>query len=112
MTTDPDVEAAATNRPDLNNPLSGCDLRSLDAIVKGHVGSWGCLHTGLCEVCALIRRCERLIASYEAKVEDLAKETQRCAALSAARDAIAKRLGLDPNDVANWPAIRTEYSRD
>ena len=70
-------------RPDRNSKV-GWDRHTLN--------SWGCLHNGICETCALIRRCEDLKASYEAKVEDLARETLRTSALTAQLDRYKKEL--------------------
>jgi predicted RNase H-like nuclease (RuvC/YqgF family) len=57
----------------VDNPEYGFASLTLEQHARQH----GLEHNENCEVCVLIRRCRKLVASYEAKVEDLARETRR-----------------------------------
>ena len=57
---------------------------SLQQITDAHCGRLE--HNDNCETCALIRLCRKFIASYEAKVDDLRRETLRTEELTLERN--------------------------
>ena len=61
---------------DYQGAYTGLSLRQLADVHCGRLE-----HNDNCVTCALIRLCRRFIASYEAKVEDLQRETLRTSEL-------------------------------
>jgi len=63
---------------------------SLRQITDAHCGRLE--HNDNCETCALIRLCRKFIASYEAKVDDLRRETLRSEELALERNELRDLL--------------------
>lgn len=69
-----------------DRPKFGFARLTLRQMAVQHCGGIATEHNENCPECVLNRRCRALVASYEAKVDDLRRETLRSEELALERD--------------------------